>query len=119
MALDAEAGIVASVFRNPPRLVLLERSAGRVVANVPTCGDADDVFFDMRRQRVYVSCGSGEIAIFQRRGETLDPLPSVKTSSGARTAMFLPETDRLYVAERATVLRSNAAITVYRPEPRQ
>jgi DNA-binding beta-propeller fold protein YncE len=117
LALDSESGIVASVFRNPPRLVLLERSAGRVVANVPTCGDADDVFFDARRQRIYASCGSGEIATFQRRGENLDPLPSVKTSLGARTSMFLPEVDRLYVAERGTVLRSNAVIAVYRPEP--
>jgi hypothetical protein len=99
--------------------VLLERGAGRVIANTPTCGDADDVFFDMRRQRIYVSCGSGEIAIFQRRGETLDPLSSVKTSLGARTSMFLLEADRLYVAERGNVLRSNAAITVCRPEPHQ
>jgi hypothetical protein len=117
MALDSESGIVASVFRNPSRLVLLERSAGRVVANLPTCGDADDVFVDAKRQRIYVSCGSGEIAIFQRHGENLDPLPSVKTSLGARTSMFLPEVDRLYVAERAGVMRSNAAIAVYRPEP--
>jgi hypothetical protein len=117
MALDSKNGIVASVFRNPSRLVLLERNAGRVVANVPTCGDADDLFIDARRQRIYISCGSGEIAIFQRRGENLDPLPSVKTSLGARTSMFLPEVDRLYVAERSAVLRSNAAITVYRPEP--
>jgi DNA-binding beta-propeller fold protein YncE len=49
MALDSESGVVASLFRNPPRLVLLERSAGKVIANTPTCGDADDVFFDMRR----------------------------------------------------------------------
>jgi len=119
MAFDSQSGVVASVFRSPSRLVLLERGAGRVIANTPTCGDADDVFFDTRRQRIYVSCGSGEIAIFQRRGETLDPLPSVKTSLGARTSMFLLEADRLYVAERGSVLRSNAAITVYRPEPHQ
>ena len=119
MAFDAQSGVVASVFRNPSRLVLLERVAGRVIANSPTCGDADDVFFDARRQRIYVSCGSGEIAIFQRRGETLNPLPSVKTSMGARTSLFLSDTDRLYVAERGTLLRSNAAITVYRPEPHQ
>jgi hypothetical protein len=117
MALDSQSGIVASVFRNPARLVLFERSAGKVVANLPACGDADDVFFDARRQRIYISCGSGEIAIFQRRGDTLDPLPSVKTSLGARTSMFLLEADRLYVAERGTILGSNAAIAVYRPEP--
>jgi DNA-binding beta-propeller fold protein YncE len=117
MALDAEGGIVASVFRDPSRLVLLERTTGRVVANLPTCRDADDVFLDARRQRVYVSCGSGEIAVFQRQGENLNPLPSVNTSLGARTSLFLPESDRLFLAERATVLRSNAAIAVYRPEP--
>jgi hypothetical protein len=117
MALDAEGGIVASVFRDPSRLVLLERTAGRVVANLPTCRDADDVFFDARRQRVYVSCGSGEIAVFQRHGGDLNPLSSVNTSLGARTSLLLPESDRLFLAERASVLRSNAAIAVYRPEP--
>ena len=29
-------------------------------------GDADDVFFDPRRNRIYVSCGAGEVAVAER-----------------------------------------------------
>jgi hypothetical protein len=44
------------------------------------------------------------------------PLARVKTSSGARTSLFVPELDRLFVAARAGVSGSHAAILVLRPE---
>ena len=114
MALDPERGVLATVFRHPPTLVLLEARAGAVIAKLPVCRDADDVFFDPKRERIYVSCGAGEIAVFQRDGESYHLRASLKTSSGARTSLFVPELDRLFVAARAG-LRSNAAIDVYRP----
>jgi hypothetical protein len=40
----------------------------------------------------------------------------VKTTSGARTSQFVPELDRLFVAERAGLLGSTAAILVLRPQ---
>jgi DNA-binding beta-propeller fold protein YncE len=116
MALDAEAGVIAVVFRGPSTLVLLERTAGQVIARLGTCGDADDVFFDAKRQRIYVSCGAGQIAIFQRGGSGWAPTAMVRTSPGARTSLFPPDVDRLFVAERAAPLRSNAEIAVYRPQ---
>ena len=45
------------------------------------------------------------------------PLARVATSSGARTALFVPELDRLFVAARAGLLGSDAAILVFRPFP--
>ena len=50
MALDPAGGLLATVFRSPPTLALLETRTGAVVARLPVCGDADDVFFDPRRQ---------------------------------------------------------------------
>jgi hypothetical protein len=44
-------------------------------------------------------------------------LARVETSSGARTSLFVPELDRLYVAARAGVVKSDAAILVFRPLP--
>jgi hypothetical protein len=35
-----------------------------------TCGDADDVFFDPKRRRVYVSCGDGNVDAWQQDGST-------------------------------------------------
>jgi DNA-binding beta-propeller fold protein YncE len=115
MALDAAQGVLATVFRNPARLVLLDTKTGNVVANLPTCGDADDVFFDTRRERIYVSCGAGEIAVFQRNGETYRPLASIPTASGARTSLFVPALDRLFLAVRADLFGSAASIQIFQP----
>src|SRR5205823_11544029 len=51
MALDREAQRVLVVFRSPPRLLVLAME-GAVVADVDTCGDADDLFVDAKRRRV-------------------------------------------------------------------
>jgi len=42
-------------------------------------------------------------------------LTAIQTASGARTSLFVPELDRLFVADRAGLLGSEAAIRVYRP----
>lgn len=117
LALNSANGVLATVFRSPPRLVLLDTKAGAVAANLPTCGDADDVFFDARRERIYVSCGAGEIAVFQRNDGTYRPLASVPTTSGARTSLFVPQLDRLFLAVRAGQPGSDASIQVFRPAP--
>jgi hypothetical protein len=117
MAFDSANGVLAAVFRSPPRLVLLDTRTGAVTANIPVCGDADDVFFDARRARIYASCGAGEIAVFQRDGGTYRPLASIPTTSGARTSLFVPELDRMFLAVRAGLLGSNASIQIFRPTP--
>jgi hypothetical protein len=75
------------------------------------------VFFGAKRARIYVSCGLGEIAAFQRDDGTYRPLASVPTTSGARTSLFVPELDRLFVAVRAGLLGSAASIQIFRPTP--
>ena len=117
MALDPARDVMATVFRSPARLVLFDTKTGAVVTNLPTCGDADDLFFDAKRERIYVSCGAGEIAVFQREGGTYRPLASISTASGARTSLFVPELDRLFVAVRAGLPSSDASIQIFRPTP--
>ena len=117
MALDADKGVLAVVFRRPSRLVVLDAKSGNVVSNLPTCGDADDIFVDTRRSRIYISCGAGEIAVFQRDGGTYRPLPSVPTTPGARTSLFVPELDRLFLAVRAGLIGHGASIQMFRPSP--
>lgn len=112
-----EAGIVAVVFRQPPRFVRIDSSTGKERSRSVACGDADDVFFDARRQRYYVSCGAGGVSVFQVNLTGVEALPSVTTSGGARTSLFVAELDRLFVAARAGLLGSNASIWVMRPEP--
>ena len=117
IALDPGGAVLAAVFRNPARLVLLDARTGRVAASLSTCGDADDVFFDAKRHRLYVSCGDGAVDVVQESAGSYRALTRIKTSSGARTSLFVPEMDRLFVAKRAGLLGSDAAILVFRPAP--
>jgi DNA-binding beta-propeller fold protein YncE len=114
MAIDVEANRVLVVFRSPGTLLALSSPGGRVMAALETCGDADDVFVDARRRRVYVSCGEGVVDVLEPSEAGYRRLSRVPTVSGARTSLFVPEFDRLFVAVRA---RSNElpAIWVFRP----
>jgi hypothetical protein len=119
MARADTDGMLATVFRNPPRLVLLNPQTGAEQARLPTCGDADDVFFDSRRHRIYISCGDGTVDVLRNEPLVYGLVSRVKTSSGARTSLFVPELDRLFIAARAGYFGfgSDAAILVYRPLP--
>ena len=116
MAIDGDAHRVLVVFRSPPTLMALSSQDGRIVAKIETCSDADDVFVDPQRRRVYVSCGEGVIDVLEQHDAEYRRLARVPTVSGARTSLFVPELDRLFVAVRA---KSNepAAIWVFRPAP--
>ncbi|HTI86412.1 MAG TPA: hypothetical protein VL966_07400 [Alphaproteobacteria bacterium] len=114
MAINETGDRIAVVYRKPARLVLFDTGSGRPVANVPTCGDSDDVFFDPKRSRVTVSCGEGFVEVFEQNKSGLKSLGRVTTSEGARTSLFVPELDRLFVAARATA-SSPAEIRIYRP----
>jgi hypothetical protein len=117
MAFDETQAVVAIGFRTPPRLILFDGNRGSPISSLPSCGDADDVFFDTRRRRVYVSCGEGVVDVWQQEANAYRRLGSIETSSGARTSLLVPELDRLFVAARAGFLGlgSGGAILALRP----
>jgi YVTN family beta-propeller protein len=117
MALDGTAGQLAIVFRSPAKLALWDLATGATTESLDTCRDADDVFFDDKRNRIYVSCGDGTIDVVQRSRDGLRIAGHVTTSSGARTSLFVPELDSLFVAARAGSLGSGAAILAFHPRP--
>jgi len=116
MALDEASDAVLVVFRSPAKLIALSALTGSIVTTLDTCRDADDMFVDAQRKRVYVSCGEGVVDVFSTAGGAYKHLGAVETSEGARTSLYVPEIDRLFVAARATA-QAPAAIHVYRPQP--
>jgi DNA-binding beta-propeller fold protein YncE len=114
MVVDSDSNHVLAVFRNPPKLGVFDKRDGSIARMVDTCSDADDLFIDAKRHRVYVSCGAGAIDIFD--SQTYARLSRIPTASGARTSLFVPEFDRLFLAVRA-VGGNPAEIWVLRPEP--
>jgi len=116
MALDEDAQRVLVAFRNPAKLGVFSARDGESIARVELCGDADDLFVDAKRGRVYVSCGEGFIDVFNARDRDYGRLARVPTVRGARTSYYVPSVDRLFLAVRAASLEP-AAVWVYRPVP--
>ncbi len=116
MALDRDRGRLLVTFRNPPELAVFSMVDGKSIAKAETCGDVDDLFVDVKRARVYVSCGAGSVDVFETTGTSYRQLARIPTSAGARTSLFVPELDRLLVAVRAG-LAGPAAIWVFKPVP--
>ncbi len=117
MALDKEAGHVLTAFRTPPaKLGVFSTKDGALVASPEICGDADDVFVDAKRRRVYVSCGEGFLDVLDSEWSAYRRVARIPTVAGARTSLFVPELDRLLLAVRASS-GEPAAIWVFRPIP--
>jgi DNA-binding beta-propeller fold protein YncE len=112
MALDTAARSVLTVFRRPSIIARYSMHDGSVTAHAEVCGDADDVFVDEKRDRVYVICGEGMVDVMNR--ETLERTDRISTSPGARTGLFSAAADTLFVAARATGGK-NAAIWALKP----
>ena len=101
MALDADAHRLIAVARSPAKLLVFATGDGKAIASPATCGDADDVFADSARKRLYVVCGEGAVDVFNRTDDGYARVARVPTAAGARTGLFVPATGRLYVAVRA------------------
>jgi hypothetical protein len=98
MAIDDAAKRLFAGCRSPARLVVFDTTSGRIVAALATVGDADDVFYDARRRLVYVIGGEGAVEILRERdSDHYDPIERVTTAPGARTGLYVPSLDRLFV----------------------
>ena len=116
MALDEAARRLFIGCRKSARLVVLETERGVPVTDLEISGDTDDLFFDAKRQRLYVSCGEGFLDVIQRRdADHYERTARIATRAGARTCFFSAELDLLFLAvpERSG---HDAELRVYQPE---
>ena len=114
LAIDAPNHRLLAVFRQPARLEAFDLTTGSRVGGADACGDADDIFLDPRRDRVYVICGQGTVDTYVPADKTFTRIARVETGAGSRTGLYLPDIDRLVVAIRASSTYP-AAIWVLRP----
>ncbi len=116
LALDSEHRRVFVAGRRPSRLIVLNMDSGKAVARLPTPGDADDLFYDAIHARLYVIGGQGRVAVYaQETADRYTELDSTATVAGARTGLFVPEWNRLFVAVRDFGAHS-AEIRIYQPQ---
>lgn len=131
MAVNSEAGHALVITRRAPALFIIDAHTGSVLEGaiepsdaVRCVSDADDVFFDDRRRRVYVIGGAGRVSVYQFTPASTDAegrsvrdgrytlIQEVDSAIGARTGVWYAERHRLYVAAPATST-AGARLLVY------
>ena len=99
MALDEAHGRLFITCRKPPELLVCDIASGKVVTRRPVVGDADDMFYDAARKRIYISGGEGFLSVVEQLDADHYRLAaSLPTAAGARTSLFVPDLGRLYLA---------------------
>ena len=113
MALDEADHRLFVATRRPAGLHVFDTQTGRKVVEKPLCGDADDLFWDAQRHRLYAICGEGKVAVLTRRSaDEYELVASIGTAPGARTGLFEAGLERLFVAAPARD-GHGAAVLIY------
>ena len=105
LALDAGnhrlfvASRIERQYFAPGKLLVLDSETGKVIATLDIAGGADETFYDSVHRRIYAAGGDGFVDVVQQ----LDPdhyrsLGRIATGVLAKTALWVPELNRLYVA---------------------
>jgi DNA-binding beta-propeller fold protein YncE len=99
MALDEANHRLFVGCRRPAKVIVVDTTTGQAAGAYEIVGDTDDLFYDAARQRLYVTGGDGFIDVLEARPSTaLTRLARIATAAGARTSLFVPEQNRLYLA---------------------
>jgi hypothetical protein len=119
MALDQVNHRLFVGIRDPPKLVVFDTNyqveSGKIISEVDICADPDDIFYDSLYKIIYISCGEGFIDVLKQQDSNHYRLiGKIPTESGARTSLFVPELERMYIAApRHDKDNSEAAVLAY------
>lgn len=118
MALDEPEHRLFIATRAPARMAVFDTDSGKLLVALPCAQDADDLFYDSMRKRIYVTGGEGYISVFQQNdADHYEALAKVPSALGARTSGYFGRMgkkgfDRLYVAVPARA-NQGAEIRIY------
>jgi DNA-binding beta-propeller fold protein YncE len=118
-ALDAEHHLLYVGCRDTDvrgSIVIVDTRTGKELDRLPIGGWVDSMFYDPVKRRIYASSGVGEVFTYERQIDggykALDP---VDTAVMAKTALYSPELDRLFVSV-PHLGSTPAQVLVFRPE---
>jgi hypothetical protein len=99
MALDDKSGRLFVGCREPASMVVLDTATGQAVTTLPIGGDTDCIFYDEAHRRIYVTGAKGTLDVIEQvDANHYRSLDRLKTAPLARTCLYVPESDRLFVA---------------------
>jgi len=100
---------------DPGKFVVFDTTTGKSVASLDISAEADGIYYDAPRHRIYVSCGSGSIEVIQQKdADHYETAGKVSTVKGAATSLFVADMDRLFLAVPQSEGQT-AEIRIYQP----
>lgn len=96
--MAVKQGRVFVACRNPAQLLAIDEKTGSVLDRIATVGDADDLFFDSTRNRIYVIGGEGFVDVVDVSESKMFSMTHIPTGAGARTGLLVPGGNELIVA---------------------
>ena len=89
MALDEKDHRLFVVTHKPARLSVFDTNTDQPIATLPCVQDADDLYYDAGRKRIYVPGGEGFISVFEQTdADHYRLLAKAPSAIGARTAGY-------------------------------
>ncbi len=117
IALDGADRRLFVATRLPARLIVLDAGSGRILASLPTAGDAEDVCYDAADRQIYASGLDGRVHVYhQADADHYELTAVIPTRPHAATAVWIPQLAR-YCLAVAPHGDQPASIWEYRPEP--
>jgi DNA-binding beta-propeller fold protein YncE len=102
--------------RKSPKLVAMDSETGKVTASVPCVGLVDDIAYDPKLKRVYLS-GDQFVEVFkQDDADHYTSLGKIASGFRAKTALFVPELNRYFLAVPRHG-KTEAEVKIYEPIP--
>jgi DNA-binding beta-propeller fold protein YncE len=98
IALDEPHHRLFMATHKPPKFYVWDTDTHQLVTVLQCAAMNDDMWLDAPRKRIYVS-GTETTSVFaQRDANTYEHISEIPTGFRARTSIFVPELNRLYVA---------------------
>ena len=99
MALDETHHRLFVATWTPSRMLVFDTDTGKEIASGETAGPSDDLFYDSRRDRVYVLTSAGFLEVFQGKERNhFDRIAHYPTPPHTQTGLFVPEWGKLFAA---------------------
>lgn len=115
LALDEPNHRLFTVSHNPPKLFVFDSDTGKVIFSHPCVYNSDDMSYDAAHKRIYIT-GDGATSVFEQRdADRYEHLVDLLTGYRAKTSLFVPEWNRLYLAVSSRGQRHGGKLVV--PEP--
>jgi DNA-binding beta-propeller fold protein YncE len=97
MALDEPNHRLFIATRNPAKLFVFNTDTGKVIADLPCVPVNDDMTFDAKRKRLYIT-GDGATGVFEQRdADHYEHIVDIPTGYRAKTSLYVPDLNRLYI----------------------